>query len=158
MSTMAIMDMLIMSKASNRSATHRRYAMELKRRIVEETFAPGASVSIVARRHDVNANLVFTWRKKYHRGELGQGSPASPDFIPVGMVVSSAPTRTPLSLPAPTRKKSSGHHLTSVPVPEAGRRTGIIEITLRGGIKVRVDDGIGETALRRVLTAVREVT
>lgn len=155
MSTMAIMDMMVMSKASNRSATHRRYAMELKRRIVEETFAPGTSVSIVARRHDVNTNLVFAWRQKYHRGELGQGSQASPDFIPVGMVVS---PRTPLSLPAPTKKKASDHHLTSVPVPEAGRRRGTIEITLRSGIKVRVDDGINETALRRVLTAVREVT
>ena len=52
----------------------RHYALELKRRIVEETFAPGASVSVVARRHDVNANLVFAWRQKYHRGELGQGT------------------------------------------------------------------------------------
>jgi len=33
-----------------------------KQRLVAETLAPGASVSRVARRHDVNANLLFTWR------------------------------------------------------------------------------------------------
>jgi transposase len=27
----------------------------------------------VARRHAVNANQVFFWRKKYHEGQLGKG-------------------------------------------------------------------------------------
>ncbi len=37
---------------------------------MEETPVPGASVSRVARRHDVNANPVFYWRKLYREGEL----------------------------------------------------------------------------------------
>ena len=53
-----------------------------KRRIVEETLAHGASVSVVARRHDVNANQVFTWRRQYRRGELGGGAA----LVPVGVV------------------------------------------------------------------------
>jgi transposase len=36
----------------------------LKRQIVAETLEPGSSVSIVARRHDVNANQVFLWRRE----------------------------------------------------------------------------------------------
>jgi transposase len=44
---------------------------EQKRRIVEETLLPGVSVAVVARAHDVNANLVFHWRKLYHAGLLG---------------------------------------------------------------------------------------
>jgi transposase-like protein len=32
---------------------------------------PGASVSRVARRRDVNANQVFRWRKLYSEGQLG---------------------------------------------------------------------------------------
>ena len=40
------------------SGVRRYYRREQKRRIVEETFAPGASVSVVARKHDVNANIV----------------------------------------------------------------------------------------------------
>jgi transposase len=40
---------------------------------------PGASVSRVARRHDVNANQVFHWRKLYHEGRLG----TTTNFLPV---------------------------------------------------------------------------
>ena len=35
-----------------------------KREIVAQTRVPGVSVSRVARRYDVNANLVFKWRKR----------------------------------------------------------------------------------------------
>ena len=38
---------------------------------MEETLVAGASVSRVARRHDVNANQVFYWRKLYREGQLG---------------------------------------------------------------------------------------
>lgn len=37
----------------------RRFTLGYKRRVVEETLAEGASVSVVARRHDVNANQLF---------------------------------------------------------------------------------------------------
>lgn len=45
-------------------------SLDEKRRIVEETLEVGASVARVARRHDVNANQVFYWRKKYREGQL----------------------------------------------------------------------------------------
>ena len=32
--------------------------------MVAESFAPGASVSKVAQRYGVNANLLFTWRRR----------------------------------------------------------------------------------------------
>src|SRR5260370_36646394 len=41
----------------------RQYSEALKRQIVAETVEPGASVSIVARRHDVNRNQLFKWRR-----------------------------------------------------------------------------------------------
>ena len=37
-------------------------------RIVEETYLPGNSVSIVARRHGISANQLFTWRRLMARG------------------------------------------------------------------------------------------
>jgi transposase len=43
-----------------------------KRRIVEETLIPGASVARVARAHGVNANQVFRWRQLYRGGGLGE--------------------------------------------------------------------------------------
>jgi transposase len=46
--------------------------LAVKRRIVEETLAEGASVALVARAHGVNANLVFNWRRLYQAGRLGR--------------------------------------------------------------------------------------
>ena len=56
-------------------------SVEEKRRIVEETLVAGASVARVARRHAVNANQVFYWRKKYHEGHFGKGP--SSKLLPV---------------------------------------------------------------------------
>ena len=51
------------SVAQGKERRRRRiWSDEEKRRIVAETFKP-ASVSIVARRHDLNANQLFTWRR-----------------------------------------------------------------------------------------------
>jgi transposase len=58
-----------------------------RRTIVEETLVPGASVSRVARRHDVNANQVFRWRKLYSAGQLG----TTTNFLPVK--IAHEPTR-----------------------------------------------------------------
>jgi transposase len=55
-------------------AKKRRRTIRERREIVEETLLPGASVSRVARRHDVNANQVFYWRKLYREGQLGSST------------------------------------------------------------------------------------
>ena len=41
-----------------------------KRRIVELTLVPGASVALVARAHGVNANQVFKWRHELRTGRV----------------------------------------------------------------------------------------
>ena len=41
----------------------RRWSSDDKARIVEETLAPGATVSDVARRHDVRPQQLFGWRR-----------------------------------------------------------------------------------------------
>jgi transposase-like protein len=51
--------------------TRRRHrTIEEKRRIVQESLKPGASVAVVARRFDVNANQIFTWRRQLRSGKL----------------------------------------------------------------------------------------
>jgi len=62
-------------------APRRRYGEDFKRRIVAEANASDVSVSEIARRHGLNANLVFNWRKKF-----GGGLPAAitvPQLVPV---------------------------------------------------------------------------
>ena len=43
----------------------RRWTASAKVRIVEETFEPGMTVSLVARRHGVAPNQLFTWRLRH---------------------------------------------------------------------------------------------
>jgi hypothetical protein len=49
------------SDAVEGSRRRRHWSDEDKARIVAECEALGASVSLVARRHDLNANLLFSW-------------------------------------------------------------------------------------------------
>jgi transposase len=49
---------------------------------VEETLQPGTSVAVIARRHGVNANQVFQWRKLYREGRLDVESTTAP-LVPV---------------------------------------------------------------------------
>ena len=57
----------------------RSYSKAFKRRVVAETLEPGASVAEVARRHGLNANMVFMWRGD---PRFGPGRDA-PMFLPV---------------------------------------------------------------------------
>ncbi len=59
-------------EVSGQIKKRQKRSVEEKRRIVEETLAAGASVARVARRHAVNANQVFYWRKKYREEQLGK--------------------------------------------------------------------------------------
>jgi transposase len=48
----------------------RRWSAEEKVVIVQETYVPGMSVSLVARRHGIAPNQLFTWRRLYTSGAL----------------------------------------------------------------------------------------
>ena len=58
------------SQVGAAKAKKRRLTIKERRDIVEETLVPGASVARVARKHDVNANQVFYWRKLFREGRL----------------------------------------------------------------------------------------
>ena len=51
----------------------RSWTLEEKRRIVDESLMDGASIAEIARRHDLNANQLFTWRRQFGF-ELGTAS------------------------------------------------------------------------------------
>jgi transposase len=50
------------------TARRRRWSAEEKLRIVEETFASGETISSVARRNGVAANLLYRWRRLMTEG------------------------------------------------------------------------------------------
>ena len=43
----------------------RSWTTDEKRRIVDESLEDGAPIAEVARRHDLNANQLFTWRRQF---------------------------------------------------------------------------------------------
>ena len=90
---------------------YKRHPVAFKRAVVEASIAPGASVSRVAREHDINANQVFLWRKLYQDGLLGDDEPA---LLPVRIdasVGAPATTRSPAPV-EPIRTAAPGGTLT----------------------------------------------
>lgn len=76
---------------ADRSKRKRRsYSTAFKRRVVAETLEPGALVAAVARRHGLNANMVFLWRGD---PRFGPGREAVA-FLPVEV----RPDRSPSAL------------------------------------------------------------
>jgi IS66 Orf2 like protein/Transposase len=55
----------------------RTWSADQKQRIIAESFAPGASVAEVARRYGLNANMLFTWRRRDRRAGSGKRLRAS---------------------------------------------------------------------------------
>ena len=110
----------------------RRFRSKLERReIVEETLKPGASVSLVARAHDVNTNQVFKWRTQYRQGRLE---------------IEQAPgTLVPVKISAGTEKLELASGRESRP-----RRSGIIDIDL-GHARVRIEGAADPDCVRAAL-------
>ncbi|MGC2283463.1 MAG: transposase [Candidatus Acidiferrales bacterium] len=75
----------------------RRWAVEIKRRIAEESFAGSASVAQLAQKYAVNANQIFLWRKQYREGRLDNNTSTKllPVTVPKEVVVSAANQRNP---------------------------------------------------------------
>jgi transposase len=137
------------ANSHKRRGAYHRWTHEQKRRIVEETLVAGASVSIVARHHDVNANQVFRWRQQYRRGELGTGGLNS--LVPVGTIGAGGKLHPVVR--AKPRKNTAAKAVppvTSVhPVPMR------IEIELTSGIKIRFDGNLQSPVVGRVVKLVR---
>jgi transposase len=109
----------------------RRWSRDDKMRIIEETLAPGAVVTEIARRHGIATSLVFTWRR---RARLATVASAGPRLVPVQ--VATAASAQSIEAPA------------AIP---ARKRRGVIEIELGDGKRVSVDENVDADALGRVL-------
>ena len=132
---------------------YRRWTIEHKRQIVEESFRSGTSVSIVARRHNVNTNQVFKWRQEYQRGELGRTpkAPPSPGFIPVGVIEEDGQLSDAINMPVP--KSASPLIVPPPPRPAATLPPqGIIEVVLRQGVRVRCKGNVDLAVLSHAIT------
>jgi transposase len=118
----------------------RQWRVEDKLRIVAEAERPGACFADVARRHEVSRSVLWGWRKQVRSGALAVAQ------MPVFMPVQIAPE-------PPANAAASPCSL--LPEAAVGRDAQRIEIALTDGTVIRVGEGIGTVALRRVLSALR---
>jgi transposase len=113
-------------------ASRRVWTRQEKRQIVEATLKPGASVSVVGRAHDVNANQVFRWRKLYRAGQL-EVEPTANKLLPVKI------TDVAIQKIRVCRNKSKP------------KRNGVIDVDL-GHARIRIEGAADPDCVRAVLS------
>ena len=115
----------------------RRWSLAEKEHMVAATLEPGVSVSEVARAAGLHVSQLFRWRKQLcKRIETSSAATAprdEPALVPVTIVPPSAALE-----PSPPRRRRR-------------RRSGVIEIEVGGGRRVRVGGDVDAEELRRVL-------
>jgi transposase len=113
----------------------RKFDAEWRLRVTAESFAPGARVSEVARRHGVRSNLLSFWRQRY-----GEKARALVPTLSAAATPVSAPMLVPVQIsPAPRSTTSTSSW---------------IEIDIHSG-KPRRCGAVSAAQLREVLAAVR---
>ena len=124
-----------------RTGPRTRHTIEEKLRIVEEARAKGASVAMVARRHNLNANQVFAWRRQHRRGLLNpQAAKEDAKLLPVTV-------NTPTVLPTERATPATPSQRPSEPK----QTSRLIEIRLSNGHSIVVRGRVDAEALSRVI-------
>jgi transposase len=129
--TLAAHEPVAVDTRGRRISARRHRPIEEKRAIVAETLKPGASVAEIARRHGVNANLVFVWRRLQSQGLLE--------------------THT---------RRMTGRRLMPVKLVEAAaspstNSAGALRIEFAGGVQVHVGADTDASVLARVIELLR---
>jgi transposase len=122
-------------KAMRRKGRRRAYTLEDKLRVVAEARGRGASVAEVARRHGINANLVFNWRRQHQQGVLEEHT-RQVKLLPVHVT-------------EPVAVRDERREI--IPICDSGR----IEISLGKDIRVSIIGTVSAERVDRVLTILR---
>lgn len=94
---------------------------------MEETLLAGSSVARVARRHGVNANQVFQWRRLYQSGLLGGTPETAVKLLPVSVTEDAVPA------------KPEQAEVSVAPMVAA---TGAIHIELHKGVRISLEGAV----------------
>lgn len=121
--------------------SRRQHDRAFKDELVAQSLLPGASVSAIALKGGINANLLFKWRREHLRAMAAPASTAA-TLLPVCVIPETAAPSTdePPVPDAPAVNRSS--------------RSGVIEIEIAGA-QLRLRGAVDETMLGSVLRALR---
>ena|SRR5437868_4720675 len=128
------------SEQDSAKASRRHHDRAFKQELVRQSLEPGASVSAIALRSGVNANMLFKWRREQLRAT---GGATAAVLLPIEV----APTVEVMTIPTAT-----GH--TSAPSRPAPR-SGVIELEVAGA-QLRLRGPVDEASLCSVLRALRQ--
>jgi transposase len=111
----------------------RRWSEEEKRAVVAETYVEGETVNGVARRHNINPNMLFSWRKQYREAvECAAPAAAAIGFAPVVI--------------APPELNPS-------PSPTTAASTPLIELEFGSNIQLRISGAVDPDLAAAVIKA-----
>jgi transposase len=127
----------------NGALGRRRWSIDERARILEETLAPGSVVSAVARRHGLTPQQVFTWRREARRGREAE---APPSFVPA-VISPEAMAKKPAPAQPPHRRARRA---------PLRRREAAIELEA-SGVTVRIGDGASPATIAAVIGALKGV-
>jgi transposase len=113
----------------------RRHGAAFKRRLIEQTLAPGVSVARIALENGVNTNLLFKWRRNHIRAH----QPETATLLPV---VINEPSSAPTQHATPASRTVA---------------SGVIEIELAGA-RLRLKGTVDLAALRVTLQMLSPTT
>ena len=71
------------------------YSPEFKQQLVAASCEPGISISKLALKNGINANLLFKWRQQWREGKLLLPSSESPQLLPVALDAAAAQPEPP---------------------------------------------------------------
>jgi transposase len=123
-----------MSKQGTRKGRP-NYSREFKRQLAIAACAPDVSVSKLALAHEVNANMVFKWRRQYRAGLFDIDT--APAFLPVSVMAEADHDHCEAQVETPAQTQNS-----------------TIEIVIADAI-VRVHGAVNAKALRAVVQSLR---
>lgn len=126
--------------ASSSDRRRRHWTDEDRGRIVAECETPGSSVSMVARRHDLNTNMLFSWRRQLRERQRGAGEIS---FVPAVIAPQEPAGDRPAEMPREPQPSLVG---TSPSWPPCR-----IEIVLSDSRRVIVNQDVSTAALARVI-------
>lgn len=121
-------------------ASRRHHDRAFKRELVCQSLEPGASVSSIAMRSGINANMLFKWRREHVRA-AGGGTAAVLLPVTVQAVSGDKAMATPIG--------AGSQQSRSAP------RSGVIELEFAGA-QLRLRGSVDEDSLCRVLRALRQ--
>lgn len=121
----------------NGAMGRRRWSADDRARILEETLAPGAVVSVVARRHGLTPQQLFTWRRAARRQLETE---ATPTFVPAVLVAPELGVAKESA--ARAKRRAPRRHAAAIEMEASG-------------VTVRIGDGTSPAMIAAVIRALK---